>query len=183
MNYRTEIKKLFSQRNAALEDWKKKGESHQQEVTQKQQAEYTKLAESIGKIWTSASEGLLKDEKYGKYFNPVEGDQEGNQRLAKGFQLADRAFSVDPRDPKLSSDERASAVKVHAAVRARAAAFGKLVYTINQLETEKAELLKKLKFYGESEPETSGRTVQNGTTMPQRVTMTGMREGLRKLAK
>ena len=181
MNHRTEIRKLMNQRQAALEEWKKNGETHQKEFTSRQQAEMQRLNETISNTWKSFNDLLTKDERYGKYFSPVEGDQEGNQKLAKGYEMVDKAFSEDPREPGISAEERQRRVKRHVAVAKRAAAFGKLVHSVAQRDAKIAELEKQLKGYQQSEPEVAGRQPGSGTI--QVSTLDSLKGKLRGLAR
>jgi hypothetical protein len=123
----------------------------------------------------------LADEKNGPFFKPVEGDEHWNQRLAKGFELVDRAFAENPLDPNLTSEQRAAVVRRHAAVRNRAAAFGPLKYKVSQLETKVAELTKELEQFKGSTPTVGDRRAATGIGQPAsaREEVFG---GLRKLA-
>ncbi len=163
MEHRKEIKRLFEAQNEALDEAKKNGTERikqAQETTQKQIAE---LHKQVTANWTKENEAITKDEKVGKYFTPVEGDEQGNQRLAKGFELVDKAFSENPLDPKLTPEQRAAVVKRHAAVRNRAAGWGRLRYQNEQLEAKLAALEKELGEYKTGEPPTAGRAPKPGT--------------------
>lgn len=165
MAHRKEIRSLFDARSAALEEAKTKGaerEKQQREIAAKNQQQAAQMVKSI---WDTANEAILKDEKYGKFFAPVEGDAEGNQRLAKGFELVDKAFTENPMDPNLTPEQRATAVKRHVALRNRAAAFGRLVAMVNNLTKQNEDLAKELGQYKQSEPPASGSTPSSGTTV------------------
>ena len=60
-------------------------------------------------------------------------------RVRAAFELADRAFSENPMAPGLTNEQRQGIVKRHAAVRNRAAAFGKLVHMNEQAKVRIAE--------------------------------------------
>lgn len=166
MAYRKEIKGLFDARAAALDDAKKSGAARDKErhelFTKKQQ----EMADMITQVWEKANQDAATHEKYGKYVTPVEGDQDGNQRLAKGFELVDRALAEFAilKDPKLTTEQRAAIVKRHAAVRNRAAAFGRLVSQIEKLAAEKTALEKELGQFKASTPTTSGGGGQPSAT-------------------
>lgn len=165
MAHRKEIRSLFDARNAALEEARTQGaerEKQQQELAAKKQ---TETAEVVKEVWDSANEAILKDEKYGRFFAPIEGDQEGNQRLAKGFELADKAFNESPMDPRLTPEQRALAVKRHVALRNRAAAFGRLVSMVNTLTAQNTKLAEELKQYKDSEPPAAGSAPAAGATV------------------
>lgn len=157
MGHRKEIKALFDTRQAALEEAKTTGAAREKQ----QYEEYNRLTQAVSKevaeVWTKANQEVLKDERYSRYFTPREGDEEWNKRLARGFDLTDKAFSdPNPRDPRLSAEERQEIVRRHAAVRNRAASFGPLRYENEQLRSRVEELEKQLKEYQSSEPGSSG---------------------------
>ena len=115
-------------------------------------------------------------------FTPVDGDQEGNQRLAKGFELADRAFSENPLNAK-DGEERKAIVARHAAVRNRAAAFGRLVLMNTKAEARIAELTSELAKYKGSEPPAGGATPAPKTNGQPTSAMGRMMSELEKRAK
>lgn len=181
MAHRKEIRKLFQVRSNALKEARENGaerEKERQELEGKSQKE---VSETVMRQWTKYNEEITKDEKYGTFFVPKEGDEQGNQRLAKGFELVDRAMRENPLDPKLSSEERSRIINRQAAVRNRAAAFSRMKLWIDGLTAEKTALEKELQQYKASEPATRGSETP---TNPQ---PTSAREGvfssLRNLAK
>lgn len=156
MGHRKEIRGLLDKRSKALVKARENGaerEKLQHEQSQKSQIEMATKAKAA---WDKANEATLADEKYGKYFTPIEGDMEGNQRLAKGYQLVDRAFNEDIFDPKLTPEQREAVIKRHAAVRHRAAAFSRLRYQNEQLESTIAQLKTELENYQKSDPNMAG---------------------------
>lgn len=159
MGYRKEIKGLLDARQRALDEAKQKGSERDKTRGEIIKKHATEVSQFIKENWTKAVDDLSKHETYGKYFTPVDGDQDGNQRLAKGFELVDRAFNESPADPRLTPEQRAGVVKRHAAVRARAAAFGRLVSMVNAREARIAELETELGQYRTSEPKTGGAPV------------------------
>jgi hypothetical protein len=156
MQHRKEIRNLFQARQQALKEAKENGSKRLKEQTDLAQATIQKIQQHVTDTWTSANEAVTKDPSYGTYFTPVEGDQDGNQRLAKGFALVDRAFTENPNDPRLSTEERTAVVKRHAAVRARAAGFGRLRSWYEAAKARVEELEKELGQYKASTPETGG---------------------------
>lgn len=183
MGHRKEIRTLFDQRDTALKEAREKG-AEREKVRKEQYEQFSKQAtEHVKKIWETANQAVHKDEKYGKYFVPVEGDEEGNQRLGKGFQLVDRAFSdPSPTDPRLTPEQRADIVRRHAAVRNRAAAFGRLVLRTSQLESKLAAAEKELQQYKASTPSPTTETRPGGNGQPIRA-RDQVFGALRKLAK
>jgi hypothetical protein len=152
MSARKEIRGLFNDQNRALEEARKGGTQRETQRAAQMQESQQKLGKEIGELWTKSNELAQADERFGKFLKPVEGDDEVNGRLKKGFEIADRAFSVNPLDPSLNPEQRQQIVQLHAAVRNRAAAFGRLVYQNEKLESTVKELQAKLDQYKESEP-------------------------------
>lgn len=171
MAHRKEIRNLFQARQSALEEARKTGAEREKKLAEETTKAMSERSTAVKQAWEKANQDAIAHEKYGKHFVPVEGDQEGNQRLAKGFELVDRAFTENPLDPNLTSDQRSSVIKRHAAVRNRAAAFGRLVYRNEQLESKLAELQKELEGFKSSEPDTAGsqqQTTQAPTNLSAR---------------
>lgn len=165
MDHRKEIRNLYRQRQEALEEQRTKGAEREKQREEMSRKTNTEIQDFIKSTWHTVNEAATKHETYGKYFTPIEGDQDGNQRLAKGYELVDRAFSENPNDPKLTSEERAAIVKRHAAVRNRAAAAGRLIAWVNQRDAKIAELEKELSQYRKTTPQTGG-SPQGGQAAP-----------------
>jgi hypothetical protein len=141
-----------------------------------------KVSTEIRETWARANEEITGDLKVGRYFMPLEGNAEVNQRLAKGFELADRAFSENPMDPSLTAEQRQSVIKRHAAIRNRAAAFGRLVYENNQAQTTISELKAEIARLKSGEPELAGHK-EPSTPAARKTTMSSVLENLRSRAK
>lgn len=146
MAHRKDIKQLFDAKNEALKNAKQSSEEYfkkKQEDAQRQTSETTKF---IAENWKKLNDEAPKDPKHGVFFAPKEGDEEGNKRLQKGYELADRAFSLNSMDPRLTPQQRIEAIRVHSAIRNRAAAYGRMVYWLEQEraahQATKAELEK-----------------------------------------
>lgn len=152
MGQRKEIRRLFDDQQRALDEARKTG-AQRDEMQRKQWAEIQQqTARHISETWQSANEAILKDEKRSHYFKPVDGDDEGNKRLARGYELADKAFSVNPLDPRLTAEQRTELVRLHAAVRNRSAAFGRLLYQHEKAQSEIASLKAEIAKYKQAEP-------------------------------
>jgi hypothetical protein len=159
MTHRNEIRNLFDKQNAALEDARKNGVAKKQQEAEAQTKAMAEMTKNIGETWQRENAAVLADEKYGPLFKPREGDQEWNQRLAKGYELVDKAFSQNPADPRLTPQERESVIRRHAAVRNRAAAWGALRGEVESLTAQVKALTEELGQYKESEPPNgAGRT-------------------------
>lgn len=181
MAHRKEIRKLADEQGMALESARKTGADREKEMTSKQQKEFGEVSDTIKSHWSKANEEVTADPKLGKHFTPIDGDQEGNQRLAKGYEMADRAFSENPTAPGLTADQRAAIVRRHAAVRNRSAAFGRLVYENGQKDAKIVEMQKLIDEYKGSEPNRDGSKPR--TEPIKRSAKEGMFDELRKLAK
>lgn len=146
MSARKEIRGLFDSQSKALEEARKGGTEREARQQQAMQAQREAMGKEIGGLWKQYNEAAAADENFGKLFKPVEGDEEGNTRLKKGYELADKAFSVNPLDPRLTPEQRKEVVQLHAAIRNRSAAFGRLAFqnqkALKEIESLKAELNK-----------------------------------------
>jgi hypothetical protein len=152
---RKEIRVLLEKQHKAIDDAKKAGLEFFKKQKEEAAASFGKVSEEIRSTWAAANQAAQADEKVGHFFRPVEGDAEGNQRLAKGFELADRAFSENPMNAK-TAEERAAIVKRHAAVRNRCAAFGRLTFQNGELQRQLKEAQEKLATYNQAEPPAGG---------------------------
>lgn len=153
MAHRKEIRSLFEAQRNALEDARKSGASRDEERRKAIEEFRAKSQQEIQQMWTEANNDAVSNEKYAKYFKPVEGDTEGNKRLENGYALAEKAFnSPDPRDPRLTPDQRKEIVRIHAAVRHRAAAFGRALYQLQQAEAKIESLTKELNQFRGTQP-------------------------------
>lgn len=156
MAHRKEIRNLYDAQNTALEDAKKNGAEVMKKAHEEAQQKSSDILSFVNEAWTKENEAVLKDEKYGQYFSPREGDEVWNQRLAKGYDLVDRAFAENPRDPSLTPDQRKAVVRRHAAIRNRAASWGAVRAENDVLKAKIAAIEKELGDYKGSEPGTGG---------------------------
>lgn len=179
MAARKEVRTLWDKRQQALEEAKVTGAKRDEERTQKFQQEQAEISRLLQGTWTKVNTAALEDPENGPYFKPREGDADWNQRLAKGYELVDRAYHENPSRPGLSAEERASIIKRHAAVRNRAASWGAVKHENSKLKSEIAELKAELAKYSEVEPETTGTEGPGQPAAP----MTAMEEAKAKLRK
>jgi hypothetical protein len=182
MGHRKAIRQLWEAQAAALDDVRKNGEAREKERMEKMQGAHKQMQTFIADSWKEVNEAVLKDEAYGSYFSPKEGDEDGNTRLKKGFDLVDQAWKENPAAPNLTPEERKQIIRRHAAVRNRAAAFGRLVTENKSLHKRLAELEAKQKQMMESTP-TPGGQRQQGTTPQGGSAREQMMEELRRRAK
>jgi hypothetical protein len=152
MQHRKEVRRLYDDQSAAIEDVRKNGEARDKDRSEKSQREQQEMISNIKETWNAENESASKHEKYGKYFTPRDGDQEGNQKLAKGYELADRAFTENPFAAGLTPDQRKAIVSRHAVVRNRCAAFGRLTHDLEKSTARIAKLESELSKFKGSEP-------------------------------
>ena len=149
MAHRRELNKLTDAHSKALEDAKGKGEerakAHMQTID--------RVRSESATLWQRYNKDAM--EKY-EFLKTKEGDDEHNAKLEKASKFVDGAFSSNPLDPRLSSEDRAKAIEAQAAVRNRAIAYSALKLANSRLETKLAEAEKALKEFQGSEPK-SGR--------------------------
>lgn len=162
MAHRKEIRGLFDQQAHAIEEARKNAANHMETRSKQATEQDTQVRQLISEAWGKANDEIVRHEKYGSFFTPTEADEQVNQRLAKGFELVDRAMAENPLDPKLTPEQRQSVIRRHAAVRNRAAAFGRVVYELNALRAEYQKVMDELKTYKGSEPRTTGGGVPPG---------------------
>jgi hypothetical protein len=156
MAHRKTLKQLWEAQAQALEDAEKNGAERERQHNEMTQKKLGEIQEQMNTTWQAANDEALKHEKHGKYFSKVEGDEDGNQRLTNGFEMVDKAFRENPKDPNLSPEQRATIIKRQAAVRNRAAAYGRLVSWIEERDNRIAELEKELSEIKSSSPTTDG---------------------------
>lgn len=157
MGHRKEIRSLLEQRQQALTQAHQNGSAELRKRMEAQQVARAQALKDIGETWGAVNAEIAADPKVGAFFKPVEGDDEGNARLERGFKFVDEAFSATPEDPRLTPEQRKEVIKKHAAVRNRAAAFGRLRRQNETLLAKIAEMEKKLKAYETTTPTTTGR--------------------------
>lgn len=161
MGHRKEIKALFDSQQAALKEARENGATRAKQAQEQSSKAAAEIDTLMRQTWTEEHKKLSADPVHSKYLSPVEGDQKGNAALAKGFEFVDKAWAQDPRRPDLTPEQRKEAVRMHAAMRNRAAAYPRLRQWIEQRDARIAELEKTLEDYAGSEPKTGG---ENGHT-------------------
>jgi hypothetical protein len=160
MLHRNEIRRMADEQAVAIEEAKTNGAKREKERTEIQTKTQREITENIRTTFKSSYESAQKDEVNGRFFSPKEGDEEWNTALENGRKLSASVFMDDPKDPKLTPQERAEIVKKHAAVFNRSSAFGPLKRAFIKLEKQYAELEKKLAGYQSSRPDAAGGSQQ-----------------------
>lgn len=183
MAHRKEIRGLFEAQHAALEDARKNGAERDKNRMADMERQMGALRADIKKSWDTINTEVLNDPSYGPLFKPRDGQDGWNTALQKGYELVDQGFMRRPDDPGLSPEERQTIIKIHAAIRNKAAGWNALRWENQQLVSQLEALKKKLAGYaesapaaGENEPPPAGQS--NGGRAMDRVIA-----DLRKLAK
>lgn len=182
MNQVKEVKNLGQARQAAIEENRKVSAEREKQQYEQSTKQATEIQNQIRHAWNKENESAPHHPVFGEYVRPVEGDQEGNLSLAKGFELVDNAMLLNPHDPNLTPEQRAAIVRKHAAVRNRAAAYGRLVKWLKAARSERDELKAELHKLKDSEPAAAGSLPspqENGAT----TAWGAVRQGLAKYAK
>lgn len=167
MAHRRDIKAAFDAQRVALEEAKKNGSEREKQWREQQETEQKQTREVIENTWSAARREATTDQKHGKFFTPVEGDQKGNAALAKGLEFADKAFKLNPMEPGISNEERADRVKRHVAMHYRAAAYPRMRQWLEDRDARIAELEKQLDEYSQSEPGQAGGTSKPAPAAPK----------------
>lgn len=157
MAHRKQLRQLWEAQSAALDDVRKNGEARDKERMEKMQSSMKQINSFVAETWNAVNDTVLKDETFGQYFTPREGDEEGNNKLKKGYDLVDQGWKENPMAPNLTPEERKQIIKRHAAIRNRAAAFSRLVHDNRGLSKRVSELEAKLKEYNGSAPSPGGQ--------------------------
>lgn len=182
MSHRKEIKKLLEEQGMALKKAREEGAERESRNKQQYETWDKALSQDILQKWNQINDVFLKDPVNGEYFKPREGDEDWNRLLEKGFKLADRAYTEHPKNPRLTPEQREEVVKVHAAVRNRAAGWGPLKVENTKLKSKLTELEGELKKYKESTP-SAGGTVSPSTTSANGNAKERLYQGLRSIMK
>jgi hypothetical protein len=147
-----------TQMRTAIEDFRKQAGTRETQFRELQ----TKSQKEASERWHAANK--LAAEKYPQLFGTDPADAKGNDLLAYGTRLTDLAFGIlDPSEivklPTSLKDKlvngqlpQAEMTLLHSAIRNRAAAHDRLVYRLNQKDTELKELREQLAGYEQSAP-------------------------------
>jgi hypothetical protein len=152
MAWRDKLKDLFDSRNEALKVAKENSAKWKTEQAQKFQQATETIGKFVNDVWTHVQAEALKDPTHGKWLAEVKGDDEINAKLKRGVELADEAFKLDPRDPGLTPEQRAYAVRAHSALRNKAAAYPRLMLELKRLTQKLEEVTKERDGYKNSTP-------------------------------
>lgn len=170
MDHRKDVRKLWEDRVKGLDNARKTAAEREQQIQQHYQSTTTELQKFLHENWDKANEAVRQDPEHSEFFNPLEGDEERNSILEKGYEFADQALQGNPMDPSLKHEERVSIVKRHAALRNRAAAYGILRHLLAKERADHKTTQEKLKQYEGSTPNTQGSRTATVNGQPTRTT-------------
>lgn len=183
MNYRKEIRGLYEQQSQALDQARKSGvEKHKLDTdqhTQKMQA----LQAETSKHWEAVNKAIIENETTGPYFRPVEGNDEINGRLEKGYKFVDETMAMNPLNPDLTPEQRQDAIKRHASLRHRAAAFGRMRHEVETLRKQYKGAMEKLSQFEKSVPNFGGDSQQAAEILANGGKMSGLMQRLQAKAR
>jgi hypothetical protein len=138
MSLRNDIRKAYLAAEKAKAEFREKGSQRQKEWEEGQTKAAATRATMFEKLNKEAAE------KFPHFFKPVEGDDEGNKLLEKGYQQADLAFSGT-----LTPEQQ---VPLHSIMRNKAAGFDRLALLLNREKKLREAAEKKLADFQKSEP-------------------------------
>lgn len=130
MRERDKIRTAYDARETALENSKTEGAAKIEAEKKARFEAFTAMNARVKAEYDSASEKVAKRKDMAEFFQDIDGDDEANNMLKEGYAFVDDATKQDVFADGLSDDERARIVKKHAAVRHRAAAFGRARYLL-----------------------------------------------------
>lgn len=167
-----EVQRLGRAQSKALEDAQKGSEER---IAARRAAAITDSTERARK-WKEYNGNLA--EKYPTFFKPIEGDTEGNKRLAAGHALTGLLFHTDD----LTSEQKAllppafradlegqgrlspdNIVRLHALIMNKASNHDRAIYQLKQARDEIKELRKSLAEFEASEPPGGGGSPGGGS--------------------
>lgn len=166
MGLRKEVRRLHDEQARALKVAREEGVEREKQMAIEHSTQVTQLQSFAKETWEKAYEASLADQENGSYFKTVEGDEERNTVLKKGYELVDTSTRENPLDPNLTQEQRASIIKRHVAIRNRAAAYGVIKHELKKALTKLDEVNAKLAEYEGSTPPIEGGAPRpaNGST-------------------
>ena len=183
MTERDKIVTLHNKRMEAEESAKKEGTERFTQMTKSQQETYDKLNGEVNDTYQRAVLSIKSNPANKEFFEPIEGDEKANETLTKGYELVDQAFKMNPMDPTLTAEQRKSITKLHAAIRHRAAGFGRAKYLLVKERQRANALAEKLAKYESTVPNRGPSVTTPGTVTPGGGSrMSAMQERLRARA-
>ena len=183
MGFRKEIIDLNDAQQSALKDAYdnsiKRAEDQKSQIERYQ----TETADQIKQLWDQANAEFSERKDLAFIFKPADTDEDAKGRLSKGYELVDKAFALNSADPRLTPQQRAEAVKMHAAVRMRAAGFGPLRFQYNAALARISALEKELAQFKDTVPTTGGNGAPDSAPPSNGKAWDQIRAGLQKIAR
>lgn len=137
--HREKVIDLATTQQNAIEAFRKHGSEREKQFSELQSKQQKELSDTFDRLNKAAAD------KYPQWFKPIEGDNEGNELLQKGYDEADMAFGENKLPPN-------ELVRLHSRIRNKAAAFGRMAYLNKGLKARIAELEAELAEYTKSSP-------------------------------
>lgn len=153
------IRNLVNAQNARLEEYQEKGGEWQRAQQEEASKVHRMTAETNQKLWKEANESFTERHDF---LRPAEGDEAHNQALDKAVAFVEEAMAINIGDPKLTADERRTAVRKLVALKQRAIGYGVLSHRNRALKARVAELEKSLSDYQASAPGGGEGRAQDG---------------------
>lgn len=185
MSHRQQIRDKFEAREQAIENAKKEGAEKYNSQMQQSQSQVAEISTKLKSTYEQITESISKDSRHAPYIAEREGDDEGNSMLKRGYDLVDKAFAANPMAPGLTHEQRATIVKQHAAVRHKAAAYGRLIRDLKSLKAQHAKATEELAQFKQTVPGRGENPQPNGSSggIPGGSKMDAMKNRLRGMAK
>lgn len=152
MRERDKIRTAYDARETALESAKTEGAAKIEAEKKARFEAFTAMNAKVKAQYDAASEKVAKRKDMAEFFQDIDGDEEANNMLREGYAFVDDATKHDVFAEGLSDDERSKIVKKHAAVRHRAAAFGRARYLLARERAEHAVTKAKLAEFQSTVP-------------------------------
>lgn len=143
------VKHAIRVAQGALNDYRTKGV----ERAKAQQEQYERTSKETTAKWRQLNEQTIAENP--EIYQPDEGDDEGNELLAKGFERADAAFGGHITDPE-TKQKRAPTpdemIAINSEIRNKAGAFDRVFHRLTKQLARVAELEQQIAEYEKSSP-------------------------------
>lgn len=166
MNMREKIVELYEAQAEAIANEKKSGSEREKQQTETMRREAERFQKAITATWQKVNEEAVANEQYGHYFKPREGDETWNTYFNKGVDLVNKAFATIR--PAIDPKNMEETVRLHAAIRNRAIAFGPLRHENEKLKAEVKAWREKYEAISKSTPP-AANGVPRGTGQPAHI--------------
>lgn len=179
MGYRREIRALNESQNSAVV----KAKEESQRVHQENSSKMESLRGHVSKTWEEVNKAIIDNPKVGELFKSKDGDEEINKVLESGYKLVDDVMAQNAFDPRFTDEQRKNVIERHAAVRARAAGFGRVRLELSRERAAHKKTLEKLRQYEKSTPDFTNQEKEVADSASPVKASSFMEQQLRKLAK